>query len=229
MSKRFLAIIAVLVIVFFGIFVIANKNNSNSGGNSSAATEHIEGLGKDKVTLVEYGDYECPYCGEYYGVVNQVVQEYYADITFQFRNFPLTSIHPNAFAGARAAEAASLQGKFWQMHNLLYEENVQYYNSNETVSSWISASNPLSYFDVFAKQLGLNVTKFNTDYASQKVDNYIEADMDAGNKLGLDATPTFYLDGKQVQPTESVASFQKYINAAIAEKAKTSSTVKAGS
>lgn len=223
MSKRFLAIIAVLVVVFFGVFLIANKSNSTNGNSSSTKpTEHIEGLGKDHVTLVEYGDYECPYCGEYYSIVQQVAEEYNNQITFQFRNFPLTSIHPNAFAGARAAEAASLQGKFWQMHDLLYQENVVYYNSNETAASWISASNPLGYFDTFAKQLGLNVTKFNTDYASQKVDNMVEADLNAGNKLGIDATPTFYLDGKQVQPTESLSAFQKLINAAIAQKTASS-------
>lgn len=219
MSKRFLAVLAALVLVFIGIFALSNRNGSNST-NASALTNHVEGSGKAGVTLVEYGDYECPYCGQYYPIINQVMQQYGSEITFQFRNFPLTSIHPNAYAGARAAEAASLQGKFWQMHDLLYETNVEYYNSNQTIASWISASNPLTYFDTLAKHLGLNISKFNTDYASSTVNNYIEADLSKGNQLGINATPTFYLDGKQVQPTESVASFQKLINAAIASKTK---------
>lgn len=224
MSKQFLAVLAAIVVIFVGVLLITN--HGNSGSSSGTLTEHKEGQGKDGITLVEYGDFQCPYCGQYYSIVNQVVQEYSQQITFQFRNFPLTSIHPNAFAGARAAEAANIQGKYWQMHDLLYEANVEYYNSNEAISSWISASNPLSYFDQFAKQLGLNVNKFNQDYASTKVNDLIEADLGEGNKLGVNATPTFYLDGKQISPTESLSSFQKYINAAITQKTKTASTTK---
>lgn len=204
--------------------MISNKSSSTS--SASTLTNHVEGQGKDGIRLIEYGDFQCPYCGQYYPVINQVVQEYNQQITFQFRNFPLTSIHPNAFAAARAAEAANIQGKYWQMHDLLYESNMQYYASNQAASSWISASDPLPAFDQLAKQLGLNVAKFNSDYGSSKVNNLIEADLAEGNKLGVNATPTFYLDGKKIQPTETLASFQKYINAAIAAKAKSSAPSK---
>jgi protein-disulfide isomerase len=220
-SKRFLSVIAVIIVVFVGVLLLTNHSNPSASGT---LTEHKEGLGKTGVTLVEYGDFQCPYCGQYYPIVSQVVQKYYNQITFQFRNFPLTSIHPNAFAGARAAEAAGLLGKYWQMHNLLYETNIEYYNSNATANSWISSSDPLTYFDQFAKQLGLNVTKFNQAYNSAKVNNLIEADMAEGNKLGVNATPTFFLDGKQIVPNETLASFEKYINAAIAQKTKTATT-----
>lgn len=221
MSKRFLSVIAVIIVVFVGVLLLTNHSNSSASGT---LTEHKEGLGKTGVTLVEYGDFQCPYCGQYYPIVSQVVQKYYNQITFQFRNFPLTSIHPNAFAGARAAEAAGLLGKYWQMHNLLYETNIEYYNSNATANSWISSSDPLTYFDQFAKQLGLNVTKFNQAYNSARVNNLIEADMAEGNKLGVNATPTFFLDGKQIVPNETLASFEKYINAAIAQKTKTATS-----
>lgn len=221
MSKRFLSVIAVIIVVFVGVLLLTNHSNPSASGT---LTEHKEGLGKTGVTLVEYGDFQCPYCGQYYPIVSQVVQKYYNQITFQFRNFPLTSIHPNAFAGARAAEAAGLLGKYWQMHNLLYETNIEYYNSNATANSWISSSDPLTYFDQFAKQLGLNVTKFNQAYNSAKVNNLIEADMAEGNKLGVNATPTFFLDGKQIVPNETLASFEKYINAAIAQKTKTATS-----
>src|ERR1700733_9956637 len=112
MTKQFWAVLVVIILIFVGIFVFSgNKNNANTSTSSSAKpTEHIEGLGKSGVTLVEYGDYECPYCEEYFPVVKQVQQQYNDQIFFQFRNFPLTSIHPNAFAGARAAEAAALLG-----------------------------------------------------------------------------------------------------------------------
>ncbi len=123
MSKQFWAVIIAVVLVFIAIFAFGQKSTGNTGNGSGKLRQHIEGLGQDHVTLVEYGDYQCPYCGEYYSIVKQVEAEYNNQITFQFRNFPLVSIHQNAFAGARAAEAAALQGKFWQMHDILYEQN----------------------------------------------------------------------------------------------------------
>ena len=218
MDKRFAVILIVIILVFGGIFIASNNsNNGNSDSTSnSTPTNHVEGQDKDKVTLIEYGDYQCPYCGEYYPVVGQIATAYAPYITFQFRNLPLTSLHPNAFAGARAAEAAGLMGKFWQMHDLLYQENGDYYASNETAASWISSTSPLTYFDGFAQQLGLNVTTFNTDYASSKVNNLINSDVAAFAKTGdQEATPTFILNGKQIQPPDAFSDFQTDINNAI--------------
>jgi protein-disulfide isomerase len=213
MSKQFLAIIAVVIVVLIGIFAFTgNKSSSGSksSGGSGTPTNHVEGQGKSGVTLVEYGDYECPYCEQYYPIVKQVQAEFNDQITFQFRNFPLTSIHQNAFAGARAAEAASLQGKFWQMHDTLYDNQDQ----------WAQSSDPTKFFNQYAQQLGLNVAQFQKDYASTKVNDVINADLAAGNKLGVDATPTFYLDGKQINVTASASSFESQIKDAIAQKAK---------
>ncbi len=214
MSKQFWGVLIIIVVVFVGIFVISGNKNGGSSTSSSNTkpTEHIEGLGKDGVTLVEYGDYECPYCEEYFTIVTQVQQQYNTQIFYQFRNFPLTSIHPNAFAGARAAEAAGLMGAYWQMHNELYTY------SNWDV--WSTSSDPTSYFYQYAQDLGLNVAKFKTEFASSEVNNLVNADIDAGNKLGIQGTPTFYLDGKQISPDPTVASFDSFINAAIAQKTK---------
>jgi len=232
MSKQFWAVIIVIVIVLGGIFFITNSKTSSSSTSSSTSTpsNNIEGQGKDGITLVEYGDFQCPYCGEYYAAVKDVQAEYNTEMTFQFVNFPLISIHQNAFAGARAAEAAALQGKFWQMHDLLYEENQEYYDTNETANTWVGASDPESYFDQYAAQLGLNVNEFEADYASSQVNNIVNADMAKGNKLGVDATPTFYLDGKQIQVGDSVSSFEQLINAAIKAKGDSvpSTTASAG-
>ncbi len=217
MSKQFMAVIVVIILAFAGIILVSNhQSNSGSGksGSSSAPTEHIEGQGSTGVKLVEYGDYECPYCGQYFPIVKQVVAEYNKQIYFQFRNFPLVSIHQNAFAGARAAEAAAMQNKFWQMHDALYE------NQNQ----WVQASDPTQYFNQYAQQLGLNLTKFKQDYASSKVNNLINADMAAGNKLNIQGTPTFFLDGKQISVGESISDFQKLINAAIAKKTGSNSS-----
>lgn len=218
MDKRFWVILIIIVLVFGGIFIASNngKNNPSVSSSTNTPTNHIEGQNKDKVILVEYGDYQCPYCAEYYPVVNQIATAYASYISFQFRNLPLVSLHPNAFAGARAAEAAGLMGKFWQMHDLLYQESGNYYASNETSASWDSSTTPLTYFDVFAKQLGLNVTTFNTDYASTQVNNFINSDVAAFAKTGAqEATPTFFLNGKQIQPPDAFSNFQTDINAAI--------------
>lgn len=225
MSKQFLAIVAVIILVFAGILIFGS--NKNPGSSSSSAkngqpTEHIQGQGQAGVTLVEYGDYECPFCGEYFPAVKQVASEFAQQIHFQFRNFPLTTIHQNAFAGARAAEAAALQNKFWQMHDVLYQNQTQ----------WSGASNPTTFFNQYARQLGLNLDRFKQDYASSQVNNLINADMAAGNKLNITGTPTFYLDGKLVDNTKlvdssnqpSVSAFEQVIRAEIAKKTGSAST-----
>ena len=220
MDKRFWAIIGIIILVFGGALFFNNRSKSV---NTATATNHVKGNLSSKVTLLEYGDYQCPACGEFYPVTHEVQQLYDAKIRFQFRNLPLSSIHPNAFAGARAAEAADMQGKFWEMHDLLYE--------NQDVSGqsgWVASQNVLdSYFVGYAKQLGLNVTKFKADYASSTVNNRINADIDAFKATGYDmSTPTFILDGKRLDNSSlvdakgqpSLAAFSKLLDAALAQK-----------
>src|SRR5665213_845208 len=165
MSKSFWIVIVVIVAVLIGIFAFTS-NGTKGTSSKLTATQHVEGQGSTGVTLVEYGDYQCPYCGEYYPTIKQIVTEYNQQITFQFRNFPLTSLHPNAFAGARAAEAAGLMGQYWQMHDLLYNQNQEYYNSNQQIAGWIGVSDPEPVFIKDAESLGLNGTKFQQLYAS---------------------------------------------------------------
>lgn len=214
MSKAFWAIIAVVLIVFGGILLFKdNKANAPSDSTSSSnvqPTNHTEGKGSTGVVLVEYGDYQCPFCGQYYPIVKQVQQKYNDQITFQFRNLPLLQIHQNAFAGARAAEAAALQNKFWEMHDKLYENQ----------ETWSASSNPLSVFTTYAGQLGLNVDTFKKDFASSKVNDIINADIKEFGKTGQElSTPTFFLDGKKISP-KSVDEFSKYIDDRIAQKQK---------
>jgi protein-disulfide isomerase len=239
MDKRFLSILAVLIAVFVGIFVVSQHSSNKAAGGSSSSntppTNHVEGQGSTGVKLVEYGDYECPICGAYYQPLKQVYAQFSGQIYFQFRNLPLTSIHKNAFAGARAAEAAGLQGKYWQMHDALYT------NQDPTgQQGWVASNNPLSYFTTFAKQIGLNVSQFTTDYSSDKTNNAVQADLSQFPKdfkaaTGAydanqdQATPTFFLDGKNIsnlrlsdpktgQP--SVALFTSVLNSEIASKTK---------
>jgi protein-disulfide isomerase len=224
MDRRFLAILAAIVIIFIGIFSVTQKSNktgSSSGNNSNSTVQpsnHVEGNGTKGVTLVEYGDYQCPICELYYPVVKEVAAKYNEQIYLQFRNLPLTQVHPNAFAGARAAEAAAMQGKFWEMHDTLYE--------NTNWQLWTNAKSPISDFNSFAKEVGLDLTKFQQDYSSEKVNDIINADLNAFSKTGQSmATPTFFLDGKYIDNGllvdnngPSLAQFSKVIDAEIAKK-----------
>jgi protein-disulfide isomerase len=221
MDRRFLAILAGLVIIFGGIFVVSQNSNSNGSSGSSKGgtpTNHVEGKGQKKVTLVEYGDYQCPICGAYYQPLKQVYDKYSNDIYFQFRNLPLISIHQNAFAAARAAEAAGMQNKYWEMHDMLYE------NQN----SWSESKNALNVFQTYAKSLGLNVDQFKADYASDSVNKAVNADLSEFKKTGKDqATPTFFIDGQYVDNNEfsdpktgapSVDKFSEVLDKEIAKK-----------
>jgi protein-disulfide isomerase len=211
MDKRFWGILAAIVIIFGAVFVINNHKQSaapNTSKGSAGVTSHIEGKGSSGVNLTEYGDYQCPACGQYYPIVKQVYAKYSDQIFFQFRNFPLFQIHPNAIAGARAAEAADLQGKYWEMHDLLYEGQ----------QDWSTQSDPTTSFNQYAKQLGLDTTKFQADFKSSLVNDRIQSDIKKGNQLNIDSTPTFFIDGKKISNPNSVDAFNKVIDTAIQQK-----------
>jgi protein-disulfide isomerase len=214
MSKQFAALLAAIVLVFIGIFVFTGHKSSTSSSaksNPSTLTQHIEGSTSSGVTLVEYGDFQCPFCEEYFPTVRSVTTEFKDQIQFQFRNFPLVNLHQNAFAAARAGEAAAQQNKFFPMFNALYDAG------NWQV--WTTATDPTPYFSQFAQQIGLNVTQFKADYGSSKVNDLVRADMAKGNSLNIQGTPTFFLDGKMVTIPNNIAAFEKVIKAEIAKKA----------
>jgi protein-disulfide isomerase len=206
MDKRFWAIIGVIIAVFAGILLFGGNKEDKSGASNAKPTSHLVGNTASKVKLVEYGDYQCPYCAAFNPIVNQVIEKYKDKISFQYRNYPLTQIHKNATSSARAAEAADEQGKFWEMHDLIFAHQ----------SDWEQSSNASSIFEGYAKQLGLNVTKFKKDAASSAVNNRINADKAEFNKTKEAAsTPTFFLNGKKIQPEATLEGFSKLIDAAL--------------
>jgi protein-disulfide isomerase len=216
MSKQFWAVLAVIALVFVGVIIFSGKKDSATTANATP-TNHVEGSTSSGVKLVEYGDYQCPACGAFYPTVKSVTDKYNDRIQFQFRNLPLTSLHPNAFSAARAAEAAGFQGKYFEMHDKLYE----------TQQAWETATTPLTTFTTYAKALGLNEAQFKADFASSKANNNINADLAAFKQTKADmATPTFFLDGKKIDSNQLVDSngqpsldaFSKVIDAAIAAK-----------
>ena len=210
MSNRFLIILGVLVLGFVGFLVYQNQTEDTglNGEATSQASNHTQGAGTKNVTLIEYADFQCPSCASYFPVLDQIKEKYGDDITFQFRHFPLTQIHQNAMAAHRAAEAASKQDKFWEMHDVLFErQNI-----------WAQSQNATSIMEDYATELGLNVEQFKTDYASSEVNATINADIAAGNDDGATGTPTFVLNGQKIEnPDPSVEAFSEIIDKAIEE------------
>ena len=216
MSKQFWGAIILVLLVLGGV-AIASKSDGPASSKSSVAakpTSHTSGAGSKKVILVAYEDFQCPFCGQYYPTLRQVTETYKNDITFQFRHFPLTKLHQNAFAASRAAEAAGLQDKpgestqFFAMFDILYQRQSQ----------WSTTNAPQSTFEQYAALLKLDIPKFKIDYASSRVNDAINADMAEGNRLGVTGTPTFFLNGKQVQIANTTAAFSKAIDSEIAKK-----------
>jgi protein-disulfide isomerase len=212
MSKPFWAIIAVIIVIFGGILFFKNDEAHAPDSNGAQATNHVKGEGTAGVTLVEYGDFECTFCGQYYPIIQEVRAQYGDKIKFQFRNLPLIEVHRNAYAAARVAEAAGIQGKYWEMYDLLFQNQP----------SWEGSSKAQTYFDDYARQLNLDMEKFKTDTASNAVNDAINADVNAFNQLKITkSTPTFLLNGKKITPRQDFSDFSKLIDAEIAAKAKT--------
>ncbi len=145
-------------------------------------SDRDHGLGPNDapVTLVEYGDYECPMCGAAFPITQELLEEYGDEIRLVFRNFPLTRSHPNALLAARAAEAAAVQGRFWEMHDALYENQ-----------SWLEPDDLTSYAD----NLGLDGDQFISDLNSSKTAERVQEDIHSGMKSGVNGTPTFFING----------------------------------
>lgn len=169
---------------------VSNVNPDKILTKEGKIPDHVFGTKSGKVLLVEYGDFQCPVCGSLYPNLTPLREKYKNEVSFVYRDFPLTSLHPNAKAAAAAAEAAGLQGKFWQMHDKLYENQNSWANDNP--------SQRTKHFKEYAKQLGLNINKFAKDLDSSKVLYKIDFDEALGKKIGVAGTPTLVLNGKKI-------------------------------
>lgn len=223
MSRNAWIIFIVICVVLFGGLIWLSRKDAvdvskvnpvmimKASENSGNIADHTQGNLKAKVTLIEYGDFQCPGCGSVYPMVKSVVDKYGDDMVFVFRNFPLTNLHPNARAAAAAAEAAGLQGKYWQMHDLLY--------ANQSAWSDASASQRGKVFEGFADQIGIDKSAFNATLKekSASINQKLNFDIALGKKQGATGTPAFYLNGKKMdeKQSSSEAEFEKAIVAAL--------------
>ena len=142
--------------------------------------DHIQGSADAAVTLVEYGDYECPYCGAAYPIVKELQARMGDRLRFVFRNFPISTSHPHAEQAAEAAEASAAQGRFWEMHDLLYENQTQLRDQD---------------LHAYAEQLGIDVERFDKDLAEHVHAPRVHEDFMSGVRSGVNGTPSFYVNG----------------------------------
>ena len=195
MSKsRWIIFGVVCVLVLGGLILLANKDKKDVStidptqiiaSTDTEIGDHVYGNKNSKVVVFEYGDFQCPSCGGAFPQLKTIKETYKEQIAFVFRNFPLTSIHPNALSAATSAESAGLQGKFWEMHDALY------LNQN----SWSSASTKdrNDSFASYAGSVGVNVDQYTKDLTSKKVADKIARDRAIGKKVGVDSTPTVFI------------------------------------
>lgn len=146
--------------------------------------DHIQGNKNAPLELVEYGDYQCPHCGRAYPIIKDVQEAMEDNLKFVFRNFPLSDAHPDAFNAAVAAEAAVLQHSFWEMHDIIYE--------NQELLDW---GNLLEY----AKKIGLDLPRFKTDIEKDSVIAKVEEDFESGIRSGVNGTPSFFINGEKYE------------------------------
>jgi protein-disulfide isomerase len=224
-SSGFPVIIIVLVAVVAAVIGLVYWNGSrttpiarNTNGNTGPAANRTPvtpanapvgaqppnylGSANAAVTLEEFADFQCPSCGATHPVMKQIQSLYGQRIKFIFRNFPLP-MHDKAYDASAAAEAAGLQGKFWDMHNQLY--------SNQ--AAWSSDPNYKQAFKSYAEKIGLDVPKWETDMAGLQARNRVQADMDRAKALNINQTPTVFLNGKPIPyPDMNVPTMQKLID-----------------
>jgi protein-disulfide isomerase len=192
----------------------ANVASTPTGPRQVAAgapDPYARGGARAAITVEEFSDFQCPACGALEPGLRKVVNDYGERVRLIFRNYPLP-MHQHAFLAARAAEAAGQQGKFWEMHDALYDHQEE----------WSKSMEPRVQFDSYATRLGLDVQRFKTDMERPDIVERIKADMLRGNSLNVRGTPTVYLNGRELMPGKLVseADLRREIDAALGPAAK---------
>ncbi len=202
MTKKTWLIFGIICVALIGgLIYLSHHNKIDVSGIDATKTQgplaingnigdHTFGNMNSKVILIEYGDFQCPGCGSAYPVIKQVTEKYKDKIGYIFRNFPLTTIHPNALAGASAAELAGLNGKYWEMHDALYE-------SQDSWSS-LGGTDRTAFFVSLLTKIGLNGETLQTHLSDTNIQQKISFDQALGGKVGVTGTPTLFLNGKRV-------------------------------
>jgi protein-disulfide isomerase len=170
--------------------------------NIPIANASIKGPKDAKVTIVEFSDFQCPFCAQSTGLVDQVLKAYPKDVNFVYKQFPLTTIHPHAMGAAKAAIAAGKQGKFWEMHDVMFQ------NMRELGPDKLKE---------YAGKIGLDVARFEKDFNAPETQQQVEKEMAEARAADVSGTPTFFVDGKRVM-NRSFEGFKQMIDEALSKK-----------
>ncbi|MEK7189226.1 MAG: thioredoxin domain-containing protein [Patescibacteria group bacterium] len=204
--------IATIAVIVLGLWWLVARSNATGSTpvpppNEVTTEDWVKGGPNARVRIIEYSDFQCPACGAYYPIIKQITEEFGESVQFAYRHFPLRAIHPNAERAARAAEAAGSQGRFWDMHDLLFVRQ----------SLWSNVPDPSEQFASYAEELGLSAAQFEADYSSSEVRDKIRAHENAGKRLGVAGTPTFVVNGETIQNPKSYEEFRALLVAKGAE------------
>ena len=213
-NKIILWVIITVVVIgsIFGIVKLASKSQITGSDNLAITVsaindnENIKGDKEALATLIEYSDFQCPACGSYYPILKKVSEDLGAKVRFTYRHFPLPQ-HKNAKLAATVAEAAGKQGKFWEMHDLIFQNQ----------SDWSEEKNAAVLFAKYAQDIGLDLARFQTDIASDEIKAKIENDYQSGVKAGVNSTPSFFLNGKKINNPRNYDEFKNSIEQALGQ------------
>lgn len=207
MKRTITIVIIVLIVLGFGYWLFkispdtqttASKYALSTSGVSKLtelpafdpSADHFQGDAAAKNVLMEYGDYQCPHCAEFNEIVKQLMPQLPTSTVFVYRDFPLEQIHANADISSLAANAAGAQGKYWEMHDILFQKQTD----------WQDLADPLDKFAEYAQQVGVkDINQFKSDITNQKYKADVERDNKQALGLNLQGTPTFYFNGHQLQ------------------------------
>ena len=212
-TKTIIAWSLIFVFVALGIsgiiFLVSKSADLNGGGVSLPASlifaedDWLKGGEKAELTLIEYSDFQCPACANFHPIINKLADDFNNDLKIIYRHFPLPQ-HKNAVLAAKAGEAAGKQRKFWEMSGLIF--------NNQDEWSEESGQNARDIFKKFASELNLDIAQFENDLESEEIKKSIDDDYKNGVKLGINATPTFFLNGKKITNPRSYEEFKEIVS-----------------
>lgn len=204
-NKIIFWLLIILALILGGYKLVKWVNTPQEQGVPASVTlgedEWSKGNPVAEVTLIEYSDFQCPACKTYYPLIKRLSEEKKDELRIVYRHLPLVSIHKNSIASAKAAEAAGRQGKFWEMHDQLFDKQ----------DDWSDDSSPEDKFESYASELGLYLEKFKSDYESSEVENDVNSDLRAANSLRLNSTPSFILNGRKIENPRGYDDLKKII------------------
>jgi protein-disulfide isomerase len=188
--------------------ITTTSENTPSVPLKDSGGGHFRGPESAQVTLVEFGDYQCPSCKAFHPIVQEVLARYPQQVRLEFHHFPLVTIHPNSMAASLAVEAAGEQGRYWEMHDLIFESQEQ----------WSRNPNPEPDFLALAGRVGLNQNAFMQAMRSPQLQDRVLQDVVRGREASVEAVPTFFIDGQRLSVPPSISAFVDIIETRLQNK-----------